>query len=113
MPMRDISSTWNRELGAWGLNWATRQVQMSQQHLPSASAGLDDISVERRVGQREVLGVLAEQFGKDRLALVARRVLVNVAVHETIHQSRVSVDVNVEVQVNVLQESNMQLVKKV
>jgi len=73
--------------------------------LPSAGACLDDIAVERSVTEREVLGVLAEQFREDGLTLVASRVLVDVAVHEAVHQRRMGVNVNVEIQVDVLHSS--------
>ena len=72
-------------------------------YIPSSCAGLDDVAVEGRVTQREVLGVLTEQFRKDGLSLVSRRVLVDVAVHEAVHLGRVRMDVDVEVQVYVLQ----------
>ena len=72
-------------------------------YLPSASASLHNITIERSIAEWEVLGILTEEFREDSLALVACRVFVDIAVHEAIHQRRVGVDVDVEIQVNVLQ----------
>ena len=70
---------------------------------PTTSSSLHRIAVERGVCQREVLGVLTEQLWEDRLSLVTNDVLVDVAVHEPVHECRVGVDVDVEIKIDVLQ----------
>ena len=64
---------------------------------PSACASFHSIAVEVGVGQGEVFSIGTQQLGEDGLLLIALHVLVDVAVHEAVHQRRVGMEVNVEI----------------
>jgi hypothetical protein len=68
----------------------------------SASSGLHGVSIKRCVAHREVVSIRAQQLREDGLAFVAIRVFVNVAVHESVHHSRMSVYIDKKVQIYVL-----------
>ena len=85
-------------------SYTKKQQQQKKNNLPSTSSRFDCVSVEWGVAEREVLCVGTQQFGEDSLAFKAPHVLVDIAVHEAIHQGRVGMDVNVEVKVDFLQE---------
>ena len=53
--------------------------------LPSSGSCFYGIPVEGGVGKGEILGVGAEQLGKEHLFLEASHVLIDVAVHEAVH----------------------------
>ena len=58
--------------------------------------GLADSQLLTHVG--EVLGVLAEELGENRLPLEPLFILKDVAIHETIHHGGVGVDINIKLQ---------------
>ena len=64
---------------------------------PSACASFHSIAVEVGVGQGEVFSIGTQQLGEDGLLLIALHVLVDVAVHEAVHQRRVGMEVDVEI----------------
>lgn len=71
----------------------------TQFYSPPARSCFYCITVEICVGQREVFGVGAQELGEHRLLLVPLHVIVDVAVHESIHQRGVGMQVDVEVHV--------------
>lgn len=71
---------------------------------PSASARFHRVAVERRVSQGKIVGVGAEQFREDRLSLKPTHVFINVAIHESIHERRMRVHVDVEINLSFLQD---------
>ena len=73
--------------------------------LPSTSASFHYVSVERRVGKTKVLGVSAHQSWEHRLSLEPFLVIVNIAVHETVTQCRVCMDINVKINIRRLNDS--------
>ena len=71
--------------------------------LPSAGAGFERVTIERGVVDGEILGVAREETREDAVLLESNGVLVDVAVHETVHHRRVGVNVDEEVQLEILE----------
>jgi len=66
---------------------------------PSSCPCFDNVSVERCVSETEIFCMTAHEPGEDSLPLEAIFIIIDIAIHETITQSGVGMDVNVKINV--------------
>ena len=89
---------------------AVQEYEVSQDYsinLPAACTSFDSIPIEVGVCQREILSISSKQLGKDRLLFIPLNVIINVTVHEPVHQCGVSMQVNVKVHLILLKTKNI------